>query len=181
MRALARSITHTASVCRFFAMLHAQAQQVGGRLLNVESHHRSWRGFADDRGYAGQLRPDGYAVYQHGHARVAFFVEWERRADRPARYGRKLWPYIRYYRSERAWDDARDWPWLLMVLRDAAAEDGFWCVARSELDRSDLTYRLTVLTTTEELVIRSGPFGQVWRDSRGGVRWTLHRGTGVDT
>lgn len=180
MRALARSITHTASMCWFFAMLHLQARELGGHLVNVESHHRSWRGFADDRGYAGQLRPDGYFVYRHRDVVGAFFVEWERRADRPGRYWRKLWPYIRYYRSERAWDDARAWPWLLMVLRDAAAEDGFWSVARDELKWGDLAERLSILTTTEDMVLRAGPFGQVWRDSGVHSRWTLLRGAGVD-
>lgn len=173
MRPLMRAITHTAMVCSFFAIFHRQAREDGGRLANAESFHRSWRGFADRDGYAGQLRPDGYGVFTSGTFRVPFFVEWERRANKPGLYIDKLRPYIRYYKSDRADEEPGEWPVLLLVLRDATAEDGFWRVASDQLRWHPVGDRLRVPTSTAELALDPGPLRRVWRVRTGAVRQTL--------
>jgi hypothetical protein len=161
-------------VTNFYAALHRHAKESGAVLKDVESFHRSWRGYADEDGAGGQLRPDGYGVYESNGVRVPFFLEWERRADRWSRYVAKLRPYIRYYRSGRAFEEAGDaWPFVLMVLRDATVEDEFWKVAVDELRSEGLAGRLRILTATERLVLVHGPHSAIWRVTPNPSRLTL--------
>ena len=49
--------------------------------------------------------PDAFGVLRRGPATWAFFLEWERRAVRPATMAQRLAPYLRYYASHRPTDD----------------------------------------------------------------------------
>ncbi|MBI4219493.1 MAG: replication-relaxation family protein [Chloroflexi bacterium] len=176
MRPLLRAKTHTSMVTGFFASLHRHAREQGGILKDVESFHRSWRGYADEEGAGGQLRPDGYGVYESNGTRVPFFLEWERRADRWSRYVGKLRPYMKYYRSGRAFEDAGDtWPFVLMVLRVGPVEDEFWQAAMSELRSEGLAGHLRILTTTEGQVLLHGPHRAIWRLTPNPLRSPLPR------
>lgn len=173
MRPLLRAKFHTGMVTDFFASFHRHAREAGDALKDAEPLHRSWRTSTDRERGGGQLRPDGYAVYESKGVRVPFFLEWERRADRRSRYESKLRPYIKYYRSGRAFEDCGEWPFVLVVLREGQLEDEFWDVAIAGLRASRVAGRLRVLTSTERLVLLFGPHREIWRVTPNPWRLTL--------
>ena len=119
--------------------------------------------------HGGQRRavhPDAFGVLRHGPTTWAFFLEWERRAVRPATMAARLAPYLCYYASPRPTDDHGVRPAVLIVARDDLAATRFLCVAREELERARLQVPLRV--THAPALATHGPLGQVWR-TRG--RW----------
>ena len=143
-------------------------------LTIAEPFHRAWRGYLSRDGVAYVLRPDGYGIFaRQGGGTSPFFLEWERRAERPGRYLGKVHPYIRYYQHGELLEDVGEWPVVLFVLRDEVAEAGFLKTALPEVGRGYLARdRLRLLTTTEAFVEAHGPARPIWRERSGGPRST---------
>ena len=103
-RQLLRNIGHTAAVHGFMAALARQSRALGWETAQLDPPHRASRHFR----HGGALRsvhPDAFGVLRRGPATWPFFLEWERRAVRPATMSQRLAPYLRYYASHRPTDD----------------------------------------------------------------------------
>ena len=87
------------------------------------------------RGRAGcrSVHPDAFGILRRGRTTWPFFLEWERRAVRPATMAERLAPYLRYYSSRRPLDDHGAQPAVLVVFDDDLAATHFLRVAREEM------------------------------------------------
>ncbi len=103
-RQLLRDLGHTAAVQRFIAALNRQAHSLIWHVEQLDPPHRASRYF---RHYGGPrfLHPDVFGTLRRGDALRSFFLEYERRAVRPATMAQRLAPYLRYYSSHRPADD----------------------------------------------------------------------------
>lgn len=159
-RQLLRNVAHTAAVHAFIAALARQAHALGWELAQIDPPHRASRYF-----WHGHTRravhPDAFGVLRRGTTTWAFFLEWERRAVRPATMAARLAPYLRYYASSRPTDDHGAPPAILIVAHDDLAAIHFLRVARTEIDRSGVNVPLWV--THAPALATHGPLGQVWR------------------
>ena len=90
-----------------------------------------------------------------------FFLEWERRAVRPATMSERLAPYLRYYSSHRPTDDHGVRPHVLIVFEDHVAATNFLGVAVEDTARARVTVPLWV--SHGEAVEELGPLGRAWR------------------
>ncbi len=158
-RQLLRDLEHTAAVHGFMAALSRQAQGLGWEVEQLDPPHRASRYF---RHYGGprSLHPDAFAVLRRGRARRPFFLEYERRAVRPAAMAQRLAPYLRYYFSHRPMDDHGAVPLVLVVFDDPIAVAHFLEVARGEMQR--VRVALPLLASHRELAEREGPLGAAW-------------------
>ena len=103
-RQLLRNLEHTAAVHGFLAALARQARALGWDTAQLDPPHRASRHFRH-QGALRSVNPDAFGVLRRGPAAWAFFLEWERRAVRPATMTQRLAPYLRYYSSHRPTDD----------------------------------------------------------------------------
>ena len=103
-RQLLRDLEHTAAVHRFVAALVRQAHNLGWEVEQLDPPHRASRYF---RHYGGprSLHPDAFGTLRRNDLLRPFFLEYERRAVRPATMAQRLAPYLRYYSSHRPADD----------------------------------------------------------------------------
>ena len=133
-RQLLRDLEHTAAVHRFIAALNRQAQNIGWNVEQLDPPHRASRYF---RHYGGRrsLHPDAFGSLRRGGVLRSFFLEYERRAVRPATMSQRLAPYLRYYSSHRPADDHGQRPLVLVVFEDPVAPTHFLEVARREIAR----------------------------------------------
>ena len=173
-RQLLRDLEHTAAVHRFIAALNRQARSLGWDVEQLDPPHRASRYF---RHYGGprSLLPDAFGTLRRNDGRRSFFLEYERRAVRPATMAQRLAPYLRYYSSHRPADDHGHRPLVMVVFDDPVAPTHFLEVARREMQR--VRVPLPLLASHRELVEREGPLGPAWlapdRDFRPGE--PLHR------
>ncbi len=159
-RQLLRNVAHTAAVHAFIATMARQAHAVGWELALIDPPHRASRYFP--YGHTRRaVHPDAFGVLRRGTTTWAFFLEWERRAVRPATMAARLAPYLRYYASSRPTDDHGVPPAILIVAHDDLAASHFLRVARTEIDRSGVNVPLWV--THAPALATHGPLGQVWR------------------
>ena len=158
-RQLLRDLEHTAAVHRFIAGLLRQARSLGWDVEQLDPPHRASRYF---RHYGGprSLHPDAFGTLRQGDALRSFFLEYERRAVRPATMAQRLAPYLRYYSSHRPADDHGHRPLVLVVFDDPVAPTHFLEVARREMQRVGVP--LPLLASHRELVKREGPLGLAW-------------------
>ena len=158
-RQLLRDLEHTTAVHRFVAALNRQARSCGWEVEQLDPPHRASRYF---RHYGGprSLHPDAFGILRRGGALQPFFLEYERRAVRPATMAQRLAPYLRYYSSHRPADDHGRRPLVLVVFDDPVAPAHFLEVARREMAR--VRVPLPLLASHRELVEREGPLGAVW-------------------
>ncbi len=158
-RQLLRDLEHTAAVHRFVAALVQQARQLGWDVEQLDPPHRASRYF---RHYGGprSLHPDAFGTLHQGSVLRSFFLEYERRAVRPATMAQRLAPYLRYYSSHRPADDHGQRPLVLVVFDDPVAPAHFLEVARREMQRVGVL--LPLLASHRELVEREGPLGSAW-------------------
>ncbi len=173
-RQLLRDLAHTAAVHRFVAALNRQAHGLGWEVEQLDPPHRASRYF---RHYGGRraLHPDAFGCLRRGELLRPFFLEYERRAVRPATMAQRLAPYLRYYSSHRPADDHGHRPLVLLVFDDYIALPHFLEVARREMLR--LRTPLPLLASHRELVEQQGPLGPVWLAPGGDFRpeEPLHR------
>ena len=158
-RQLLRDLEHTAAVHRFVAALNRQARSLGWNVEQLDPPHRASRYF---RHYGGprSLHPDAFGMLRRGGVLRPFFLEYERRAVRPATMAQRLAPYLRYYSSHRPADDHGARPLVLVVFDDPVAPTHFLEVARREMLR--VRAPLPLLASHREPVEREGPLGAVW-------------------
>ena len=159
-RQLLRDLEHTAAVHRFIAALNRQAQNLGWNVEQLDPPHRASRYF---RHYGGRrsLHPDAFGVLRRDDTLRPFFLEYERRAVRPATMSARLAPYLRYYSSHRPTDDHGTRPDVLIVFDDDIAQTHFLRLAREEMQAQGVTVPLWV--SHRAAVVEMGPLGRAWR------------------
>ena len=159
-RQLLRHLTHTAAVHGFVAALARQARVLGWEVAQLDPPHRASRYFRHGAGLYS-VRPDAFALLRRGGNASPFFLEWERRAVRPATMAGRLAPYLRYYSTTRPADDHGARPGVLVVLHDDLAASHFLRVARAEMERTGV--EVPLLVSHEAALEEQGPLGYAWR------------------
>ena len=159
-RQLLRNVEHTAAVHVFMSELAKQARSLGWDLAQLDPPFRASRYFR----HAGGLRsvnPDAFGLLRRNDTAWPFFLEWERRAVRPATMSERLAPYLRYYSSRQPTDDHGAQPAVLVVLGDDIAATHFLRVATNQMARTGV--EMPLLVSHEDLLDRQGPLGRAWR------------------
>ena len=163
-RQLLRNIEHTDAVHWFVAVLERQAHSRSRQVVQLDPPSRASRYFRHgDR--LRSIHPDAFCVLRRGERTWPFYLEWERRAVRPATMTARIAPYLRYYSSHRPTDDYGVQPSVLVVFEDDIAETHFLRVARDEMARIGVTVPLFI--SHRSLLERVGPLGQAWRTTAG--------------
>ncbi len=158
-RQLLRNIEHTAAVHGFLAALARQSRALGWDTAQLDPPHRASRHFRH-RGALRSVNPDAFGVLRRGPAAWAFFLEWERRAVRPATMTQRLAPYLRYYASRRPTDDHGIRPTVLVVFDGDIAATHFLALAEREMARAGV--RVPLWVSHREAIDALGPMGRAW-------------------
>ena len=158
-RQLLRNIEHTAAVHGFLSALARQCRALGWEIAQLDPPHRASRHFRHD-GTLRSVNPDAFGVLRRGPATWAFFLEWERRAVRPATMAQRLAPYLRYYASHRPTDDHGIRPAVLVVFDGDIAATHFLALAEREMERAGVKVPLWV--SHREAIASLGPMGRAW-------------------
>ena len=156
---LLRNVEHTGGVHAFVAALAEQSRALEWEIAQLDPPHRASRYFRHE-GSLRSIQPDAFAVLRKGRTLWPFFLEWERRAVRPATMASRIAPYLRYYSTHRPADDHGARPAVLVVFHDDLAATRFLRVARDEAARTGVTLPLWV--SHRSLVERVGPLGPAW-------------------
>ena len=159
-RQLLRYVQHTAAVHSFVASLAAQAPALGWEVAQVDPPRRASRYFRHDDSLRS-IQPDAFGILRRGRSDWPFFLEWERRAVRPATMATRLAPYLRYYSTHRPADDHGTRPTLLVVFHDDLAAARFLRVARERMAGAGVALPLWV--SHKSILDRVGPLGAAWR------------------
>ena len=182
-RQLLRNVQHTEAVHGFIAALARQSSALRWEMAQLDPPRRASRYFR----HGGRLRsihPDAFGVLRRGPATRPFFLEWERRAVRPATMADRLAPYLRYYSSHRPTDDHGAQPAVLVVFDDDLAATHFLRVALEEMDRTGV--RVPLWVSHRAALDALGPLERAWRSPGDGNPPTssrapnIRRGTGVE-
>ena len=157
---LLRNIEHTDSVHWFASVLKRQAHSRSRQVVQLDPPGRASRHFRHlDR--VRSVHPDAFGVLRRDTDTWPFFLEWERRAVRPATMADRIAPYLRYYSSHRPTDDHGSRPTVLVVFEDVIAQTHFLRVARDEMARTGV--RVPLHVSHRSLLERVGPLGRAWR------------------
>ena len=163
-RQLLRHLKHTEAVHQFVSQVAKQATERGHQFTQLDPPHRASRYFRLE-GAVRSIHPDAYFELLTSDGRQAFFLEYERRADRPSMMRDRLAPYLRYYSTRRPLEDHGLIPSVLVVFEDELSADHFLTFARDELSRCRVEVPLFV--SSQPAVDGSGPLAESWR--------TVHR------
>ena len=179
-RQLLRNVEHTTAVHGFIAALARQSRSLGWKLVQIDPPRRASRYFRHGGlpARAGGLRsvhPDAFGILRRGRTTWPFFLEWERRAVRPATMAERLAPYLRYYSSRRPLDDHGAQPAVLVVFDDDLAATHFLRVAREEMDRTGLAH--SPATGSPPTSSRCAEYPARGREWSGGSRHALKGGS----
>ena len=159
-RQLMRNLEHTESVHWFNARLAAQARNDSLPMAQLDPPHRASRYFRfQERLHS--IHPDAFGLLHVGEGDWAFFLEWERRAVRPATMAARLAPYLRYYATQRPIEDQGIMPAVLVVFEDELAADQFLRIASQAMSRTGVAVPL--LVSDRGSLTRNGPLGDAWR------------------
>ena len=173
-RQLLRNLEHTSAVHWFIAVLSRQARSRSREVVQLDPPRRASRYFR----HGDKLRsihPDAFGVLRRDGKTSSFFLEWERRAVRPATMADRIAPYLRYYSSHRPTDDHGARPAVLVVFESDLAATHFLRVASQEMNRVGVNIPLYV--SHKSLLERVGPLGKGWRttgDSEPGYAFRRH-------
>ena len=159
-RQLLRHLKHTEAVHRFVSQVARQASERGHEFIQLDPPHRSSRYFRYE-GAVRSIHPDAYFSLLTSDGRQAFFLEYERRADRPSTMRDRLAPYLRYYSTRRLLEDHGLIPSVLVVFEDELSADHFLTFARDELSRCRVEVPLFV--SSQDQVDGTGPLSHIWR------------------
>ena len=159
-RQLLRNIEHTAAVHAFIAALARQSRSLGWEIAQLDPPRRASRHFRHGESLRS-VHPDAFGVLRGGPVTWPFFLEWERRAVRPATMTERLAPYLRYYSSHRPTDDHGVQPAVLVVFDDDLAATHFLRLAMEEMDRARVKVPLWV--SHRAAIAALGPLGRAWR------------------
>ena len=163
-RQLLRNVEHTAAVLAFIAILARQARSRSREIVQLDPPRRASRYFRHD-GKLRSVHPDAFGVIRRGESVWPFFLEWERRAVRPATMAARVAPYLRYYATSSPTGDHGHQPLVLVVFDDPIALTHFLEVAAREMERA--LVRVPLLASHLELLASAGPLGPAWI-ARGG-------------
>lgn len=158
-RQLLRNVEHTGAVHGFIGALAAQAHSIGWEVVQLDPPHRASRFFRHG-GSLHSVRPDAFGIVRGDGRDVPFFLEWERRAVRPATMAARLAPYLRYYASARPAQDHGAPPLVLVVFDDPLSAARFLLVARREMAAAGV--RVPVWASDAETLAVAGPLGRAW-------------------
>ena len=158
-RQLLRNVEHTAAVHAFVAALCRQARSRSREIVQLDPPRRASRYFRHQEKLRS-VHPDAFGVLRRGDDAWPFFLEWERRAVRPATMAARVAPYLRYYSSPRPTDDHGAQPLVLVVFDDDIALTHFLQVAAREMERARV--RVPLLASHRALVESAGPLGRAW-------------------
>ena len=158
-RQLLRNVEHTAAVHAFGAVLCRQARSRSREIVQLDPPRRASRYFRHD-GKLRSVHPDAFGVLRRSDDVWPFFLEWERRAVRPATMAARVAPYLRYYATHRPTDDHGHQALVLVVFDDPIALTHFLEVAAREMQRAGV--RVPLLASHRELVASAGPLGPAW-------------------
>ncbi len=158
-RQLLRNAEHTAAVHAFVAALARQARSRSREIVQLDPPRRASRYFRHQGGLRS-VHPDAFGIVRRGGDTWPFFLEWERRAVRPATMAARVAPYLRYYATPRPTDDHGSQPLVLVVFDDPIALTHFLEVAAREMERARV--RVPLLASHRELVESAGPLGPAW-------------------
>ena len=158
-RQLLRNVEHTAAVHDFIAALSRQARSRSREIVQLDPPRRASRYFRH-QGKLRSVHPDAFGVVQRGEDARPFFLEWERRAVRPATMAARVAPYLRYYASPRPTDEHGAQPPVVVVFDDDIALTHFLAVTNREMERARV--RVPLLASHRELVESAGPLGRAW-------------------
>ena len=159
-RQLLRNLGHTAAVHGFLAALARQSRALGWDTAQLDPPHRASRHFRHD-GALRSVNPDAFGVLRRGPATWAFFLEWERRAVRPATMAQRLAPYLRYYASHWPADDHGVRPQVLVVFDGDIPATHFLALAEREMARAGV--RVPLWVSHRKAIESLGPLGRGWR------------------
>ena len=159
-RSLLRNIEHTMAVHHFIASLATQVRSRGVEVVQLDPPHRASRYFRKD-GKLRSIQPDAFGILRRGRVTMPFFLEWERRAVRPATMAARLAPYLRYYSSRQPIEDHGAQPVVLIAFDDELVAARFLGVARNELAHARVELPLWV--SDRKTLDRLGPMGKAWR------------------
>ncbi|MXX48119.1 MAG: hypothetical protein F4W99_05350 [Chloroflexi bacterium] len=168
-RQLLRNLEHTESVHWFNTLLAGQAREQGSRLLQLDPPHRASRYFRSFERMRS-IQPDAYALLETPAGEQALFLEWERRAVRPATMAARLAPYLRYHATGRPVEDHGLLPRVLVVFEDELAADHFLRIAADAVARAEVP--LPLLVSDRLRLEHHGPLGPAWRS----IEHTAQRG-----
>ena len=160
VRQLLRNLDHTAAVHGFLADLARQSRALGWEVVQLDPPHRAVRPFPLGGAWRS-VNPDAFGVLRKEGTARPFFLEWERRAVRPATMSARLAPYLRYYSSHRPTDDHGVQPQVLVVFDNDIAAGHFLQVAHEELKAAGVNVPLRV--SHKSAVAKLGPLGRAWR------------------
>ncbi len=166
-RQLLRNIEHTGAVHRFLVALAGQGRAAGWDIVQLDPPRRASRYFRHE-GRLHSALPDAFGLLRRGEETVPFFLEWERRAVRPATMVARLAPYLRYYSTRLPLDDHGALPVVLVVFDDELAATHFLRVAKKEMERAGVEIPLWV--SHKAVLERTGPLGRAWQ-STGSWDW----------
>ena len=158
-RQLLRNIEHTAAVHAFVATLCRQARSRSREIVQLDPPRRASRYFRH-QGKLRSVHPDAFGIIRRVENTWPFFLEWERRAVRPATMASRVAPYLRYYTSPRPTDDHGSQPLVLVVFDDDIVLTHFLAVAAREMERARV--RVPLLASHRKLVMSAGPLGRAW-------------------
>ena len=158
-RQLLRNIEHTGAVHAFLAALAQQARSLGWETAQLDPPSRASRYFRH-QGALRSVNPDAFGILRRNGRVWPFFLEWERRAVRPATMAQRLAPYLRYYATTRPLDDHGATPAVLVVFDDNLAATHFLGLAAEELARTRV--EIPLLVSHRELLEREGSLGRAW-------------------
>ena len=164
VRQLLRNLEHTAAVHSFLAALSRQSRALGWEVRQLDPPHRAARRFRHDGGWRS-VNPDAFGLLRKAGASRPFFLEWERRAVRPATMAARLAPYLRYYSTRQPTGDHGASPRVLVVFDDDIAAGHFLRVAMQEMARARVTVPLRV--SHNNAIAALGPLGKAWRTPGG--------------
>ena len=156
---LLRNIEHTDSVHWFAAVMERQAHSRSGQIVLLDPPGRASR-HCRHQDRVRSIHPDAFGVLGRGTDTRPFFLEWERRAVRPATMADRIAPYLRYYSSHRPTDDHGSRPIVLVVFEDEIVQTHFLRVARDEMARTGV--RVPLRISHRSLLERMGPLGRAW-------------------
>ncbi len=156
---LLRNVEHTGAVHSFVGALATQSRALGWEIAQLDPPTRASRYFRHE-GSLRSVQPDAFAVLRKGRTLWPFFLEWERRAVRPATMASRIAPYLRYYSTHRPAGDHGQRPAVLIVFHDDLAATRFLRVARDETNRAGVALSLWV--SHRGLLERAGPLGPAW-------------------
>ena len=158
-RQLLRNAEHTAAVHAFVAALARQARSRSREIVQLDPPRRASRYFRHQGGLRS-VHPDAFGIVRRGRDTWPFFLEWERRAVRPATMAARVAPYLRYYATPKPTDDHGSQPLVLVVFDDDIALTHFLEVAAREMERARV--RVPLLASHRALVESAGPLGRAW-------------------